>query len=93
MKNLTKTNNTISAKAPWTVITRGRASIKSTSDTWINILAVPSFSTSNKYVAMVNCMQTPVTGSIRNDGRLIAWGSLVSSGATYTVDYIVFKIS
>ena len=93
MKNLTKTNNTISAKAPWTAITRGRASIKPTSDTWINILAVPSFSTSNKYVAMVNCMQTPVTGSIRNDGRLIAWGSLVSSGATYTVDYIVFKIS
>lgn len=91
--NLTKTNNTISAKAPWTVITRGRASVKSTSDTWINILAVPSFSASNKYVAMVNCMQTPVTGSIRNDGRLIAWGSLVSSGETYTVDYIVFKIS
>lgn len=80
------------ARIPWTLVEEGRMNVRANSSTWLKIRAVPGFSTANKYVAMLNCFETPVIGSVRSDGWLIGWGNLVTAGSTYKVDYAVFKL-
>lgn len=71
-------------------VAKGRANVTSTQTNWLNILAVPGYSASNRYFCIVNCNNVPLMGYIRNDGRLIAYGPTVASGTTYQVDYVIF---
>ncbi|MBA4699236.1 MAG: phage tail protein [Ruminococcus sp.] len=72
------------------VVTKGRVNVTAGSANWLNITAIPSFNTNNRYYAIVNNRTVPLMAFVRDDGRLIAWGPNVYSGTTYTVDYLVF---
>lgn len=72
------------------VVTKGRVNVTAGSANWLNIIAIPSFNTNNRYYAIVNNRTVPLMAFVRDDGRLIAWGPNVVNGTTYTVDYLVF---
>ena len=71
-------------------VSKGRANVTSTQANWLNIAAVPGYSTSERYFCFLNCTSTPLMGYVRNDGRLIAYGPAVTSGTTYQIDYVLF---
>lgn len=72
------------------VVTKGRVTVQCTNSTWLNIAAVPSYNSGNRYYCIVNCSTVPLSGYVRNDGRIIAYGPTVFNGTSYTVDYLVF---
>lgn len=73
------------------VILNQRITAVATSDTWLNIAAVPYYNYGNRYLVMANCPGAPLLVSVRDDGRLIAWGPTIKSGAWYTVDCMVLQ--
>lgn len=72
------------------VITTGRVTVKATSNNWLNIVAVPGYSSSTRYFAIINC-ESPITTYVRSDGRLIGYGPLIQNGVSYVVDYKIIK--
>lgn len=72
------------------IATKGRVTVQCTNSTWLNIAAVPSYNSGNRYYCIVNCSTVPLSGYVRNDGRIIAYGPTVFNGTSYTVDYLVF---
>jgi phage minor structural protein len=72
------------------VVTKGRVNVTAGSTNWLNVTGIPGYNANNRYYAIVNNSTVPLSAFVRNDGRLIAWGPNVSSGTTYTVDYLVF---
>lgn len=74
------------------VVAKGRVTVTSTSNTWLAIADVPNYSSSKKYFALVNCSTDVIIPYVRSsDGKLVAYGPLIRSGASYTVDYVVIQ--